>query len=100
MPIIFAKSFQASDGECYATLKEAQVVELAIIFDRGGSENSAIASKYAEIVVEAKEEIMDVLSTTENSKPLARKINGGTKKRSPKIKAVPEPDKCQTLPGV
>lgn len=34
MPILFAKSFKASDGKCYGTLEEAQLVELIQIMNR------------------------------------------------------------------
>jgi hypothetical protein len=48
-------------------------------------------SDVAAMVLEQAESIIDILTTTPNSKPSARKINGGRKPRKPrKPKEAPE----------
>ncbi len=79
------------NGKPYASIEEAQKAALVELFD---IENQPAESRtwssleIAEQIIEKREEIMDVLTTTINSKPSARKINGGTKKRKAKPAAV------------
>lgn len=91
MSIKFTKSYTVGN-KCYATLEEAQLASLVLIFEaediKQGQEDLAI------IILKHKDEIMDILTTTESSRPAARKVNGGTKKRKPKTTATDAP----TLP--
>lgn len=80
--IEFTKSFKCSDGTIVATLEEAQQNELAnILAEEGMDAVSGQADAAADAVLKAKERVLDILTTTATSKPKARKINGGTKKR-------------------
>lgn len=80
MGIQFARSYQASDGKCYSTLMEAQKVEIEALLSRIGGEKLT-AKEAAELIVNHSEKFMDVLSTTETSRPKARAVNGGRKPR-------------------
>lgn len=88
--ITFAKSFKASDGRLFGTVQEAQSYELELVVKKEGDDgrvqsvSSAMENfpKYfAEKIMENRELILDILTTTNASKPKARAINGGTKKR-------------------
>lgn len=81
--IEFAKSYKASDGKCYGTLREAQVVEICAILDDVHFIETQVLQKTAEMLVDAKEAVVDVLTTTDTSRPRARRVNGGSKKRKP-----------------
>lgn len=81
--IEFAKSYKASDGKCYGTLQEAQVVEICAILSELHLLNVEEQQKVAEGLVDAKDAVIDILTTTDTSRPKARRINGGSKKRKP-----------------
>lgn len=50
MPITFTRSYQGSDGKCYATLEEAQIVEIQSVL---GSESPAeLDEHYAQLIIE------------------------------------------------
>lgn len=96
-------AWRASDGKAYFTLEEGQTAELAGLFSHveGKSQSEDLDVEYAKFIVQNKAKIMDILTTSETSRPAARKANGATRKpRTPKPKVVADPDKCQTLPGV
>lgn len=80
-------SFKTSDGEIHASIEKAQnhVLE-RILMSKGVSDSAGITST----ILENKDEIIDCLTMTASSKPKARKVNGGTKKRSPKKSATGE----------
>lgn len=80
-------SFQTSDGEIHASIEKAQNHVLEKILMSKGTADSA---KIASIILENKDEVIDCLTMTASSKPKARKVNGGTKKRSPKKSATGE----------
>jgi ABC-type branched-subunit amino acid transport system ATPase component len=78
--ITFQKSFRSSDGKLHESLQAAQAAEIRnILF----AEQAKVLSEeeVAERVLEKQKEIMDVLSTTESSRPKARSLHGGSKKR-------------------
>lgn len=77
--IEFAKSYKASDGKCYGTLREAQVVEISKLMKE--LPNSATSNEIAERLLDEKDAVIDILTTTDTSRPKARRINGGSKKR-------------------
>jgi hypothetical protein len=84
MPITFTKAYVAN-GKTFATLDEARLHALAELL----AENPR--SDVAAMVLEQAESTIDILTTTPNSKPSARKINGGRKPRKPrKPKEAPE----------
>lgn len=72
-----------SSGKALASLEEAQEEELETLFSVVTDAKSA-----ARIAINNKDKVVDILTTTENSRPSARRINGGSKKR----KTVPMPE--------
>lgn len=93
--IEFTKAFKTSDLETHASLEAAQRHELVNIFlgqQLPASDTERCAAELAaDTVLENAEVIVDILTTTATSKPKARKINGGTKKRTPKQVPSPAP---------
>lgn len=87
MPILFTKAYQAN-GKTFATLKEAQCAELEQLFTMD-AEVPWTPFEIANAIAEASERIIDILTTTESSRPMARKANGGSKKRKPKTEPAP-----------
>jgi hypothetical protein len=73
-----APSYVTSDGKPFADLKAAQAHELRTLFGENITQGQAEA---IDELVDHKEFVIDILTTTASSKPKARKINGGTKKR-------------------
>jgi hypothetical protein len=71
--IEFTKSFKVGDS-LFTSLEQAQEHELALL----------VGATAAPIILKEKERILNILTTTPNSKPKARKINGGRKPRSAK----------------
>ena len=86
MPISFTKAFVAN-GKTFASLEEAQQAEIEALFlDQG--DNIISADGIALLILANADKIIDVLTTTESSRPAARRVNGGTKKRKPKTEAL------------
>jgi hypothetical protein len=83
--ITFSRSYVAADGQCYASLEEAQTAEIASLLD-GVSVTDMPAA-----IVEKKDAIICALTITDSSRPKAR---GVKKPRKPKADAQP------ILPGV
>lgn len=85
--IEFTKGFKASDGKVYGTLAEAQEVEVRTLLEEADTApegSSWTRPEIAEVVVANKSRIIDILTTTETSRPKARAANGGRKPRKPK----------------
>lgn len=85
--IEFAKSYRVGP-KVFATLEEAQAASLLEIFEHIliGDAKATINAQHlnpliAEVLIKERERVIDILSTTASSKPRARKINGGRKKR-------------------
>lgn len=83
--IEFTKGYKTSDGKLIATIGEAQLHELGILFgtpmDKSlvlNPENRVVISKF---LLDNKDKFIDILTTTANSKPKARTVNGGRKNR-------------------
>jgi hypothetical protein len=83
--IEFSRSYKASDGKCYASLEEAQAVELADALDLATPDGLAIAKA----IVENKDAILNILTLTDASRPKAR---GQKKPRKPKAPPVDQPE--------
>lgn len=94
--IEFTKGFKASDNKVYGSLQEAQNAEIRILVEESDSAPGTVwnATEIAGFILDYQDKIMDILTTTESSKPKARKINGGTKKRQSKTPAVVEEGKA------
>jgi len=75
--IEFTKSYKTADGEVFATIEEAQIHEFESLI--GSLPDNITALTH--LLVSEKDKIVDILTTTSNSKPKGRRINGGTKKR-------------------
>ncbi len=84
------QSYQTSDGQVFGTLEEAQLHEL-VVWIRSAADTltekaeDTLTVNQAEIIASALQKdaakIIDILTTTATSKPKARRVNGGTKKR-------------------
>lgn len=73
-------AYKTSDGQTVATLDEAQKQELLLILG-----DSALAKEpLIDVLMKNKEKVVDILTTKENSRPKARKVNGAARK--PKAK--------------
>lgn len=82
--ITFTKSFKTSDGKVHATIDDAQQHELSCVFKDKYNATSAAEYTISQVVamlVSHRERIVDILTTTANSKPKARSVNGGRKNR-------------------
>lgn len=93
MGITFTKSYRASDGKCYATLEEAQIIEIERLLVDDQS-NPGVVHHYTIKMIENKEAILNVLTTTDKSRPAARKLNGATRK--PRAKKGPKDAAAQS----
>ena len=71
--IQFTKSYKTGDGQVFGTIEEAQTHELTLALKLDVNAIKGIMDK--------KDLVVDILTTTPNSKPKARSLNGGTKKR-------------------
>lgn len=86
--IEFTKAYKTSDGKTHSDVVTAQEHELKILLQWCPEDVSAGAvASVVGVIVANRATVIDILTTTATSKPRARSINGGRKKR----KAVPEP---------
>ena len=76
--IEFTKSYKTGDGLVFGSIEEAQAHEIANIFKKNPT---STAEEIANVVLKNKTVLIDVLTTTPNSKPKARATHGGTKAR-------------------
>lgn len=79
--IEFTKSYKTADGQVFGSIEDAQVHEIETIFSKNPF---STAKEAAAIVLKNKTVLIDVLTTTPNSKPKARATHGGTKARGKK----------------
>ena len=80
--IEFTKAFKTSDEATHATLEAAQTHELSLLFRTESKQETGFnLENLCNLVMKHREKIVDILSTTASSRPKARRINGGTKKR-------------------
>ena len=80
--IEFTKAF-VSNGKTYATLEEAQRAEIKALAAEKFNQGMTVED-WTGLIVSEKSRIIDILTTTKDSKPKARSINGGRKPRTPK----------------
>ena len=71
--IEFTKSYKTADGEVFGSIEDAQVHELCTLL--------GVAKDISQSMVDHKATVIDILTTTPNSKPKARSSHGGTKNR-------------------
>jgi hypothetical protein len=79
-------AFTDSNGGVHISLEDAQIAELVILinghYKTAPPENEqAIANGLCRLLVGNRSVVVDILTTTPDSRPKARKVNGGTKKR-------------------
>lgn len=72
--IVFKKVPVTSDGKGFQTLEEAKRHELSTLLN---VEPVAVI----DAIIKNADKVVDILTTTENSRSKARRVNGGTKKR-------------------
>jgi hypothetical protein len=77
-------SFVTSDNKPHATLEEAQQHELSLLFSPPDFGGAPVVDQVVAVILQHQAKILDILTTKENSKPRARAVNGGSKKRKPK----------------
>lgn len=87
--IEFTKAFKTADGSTHTSLDDAkkhEIVSILLDFKPPQTESAQKAAvETAEIIVEHATQIVDILTTTPTSKPRARRVNGGTKKRAKSV---------------
>lgn len=88
MPITFTKAYVAN-GKTFATIQEAQRAELEALFSVDGPTLTWTPTEISSSIIGNADKIMDILTTTDSSRPLARKSNGGRKPRKNKADAAP-----------
>lgn len=69
------QAYKASDGTFCATLEEAQVISLRSLF-AGIEHASGQADVMAKTVLDNKDAVLDILTTTKRSRPSRRLVNG------------------------
>lgn len=75
-------SFKTTDGKVHASIEEAQKHELTEFI--GSVEFSNGVEPVVIFLLKNRDKIVDLLTTKASSKLAARRINGGTKKRTAK----------------
>ena len=93
--IAFTKSYKTTDGQVFSSIEEAQVHELVEFMNEKKFVNNP-SEVIAKFILDNKVSIMDILTTTPNSRPKGRAIHGGTKKRSPKA-VVADPNSVNVI---
>lgn len=81
--IEFTKAYKTSDGETFSELALAQRHEIELLIAPVGDGGYSVA-QVAVLIRDLADKLVDILTTTPNSKPKARAANGGTKKRRTK----------------
>lgn len=77
--ITATKAYMTTDGKTHASLDDAKRVELENLLTT--PENPGI---FAGDIVKNAEAVIDILTTAQNSRPRARRVNGGRKPRKSK----------------
>lgn len=83
--ITFVKAFKTTDGQAFEKIEDAQKHEIEQLVkdtDKFTNTNSVPSISIAAAIIANKEKLLDILTTTPKSKPRARRINGGTKKKA------------------
>ena len=80
--IEFTKSYKTADGQVFGSIEDAQQHEVeTILLQLKGVSAGPVTSEIAGHILKNKAILIDVLTTTPNSKPKARTTHGGTKNR-------------------
>jgi hypothetical protein len=82
--IEFTKSYKTTDGQVFSSIEAAQMHEIVLLFNDDKFDATA-HNTIAKFLLSKKDALIDIFTTTPNSKPKARAIHGGTKKRTPKV---------------
>ena len=78
--IEFTKSYKTADGQVFGSIEQAQLHELDTLM--GDVEGSLdCLTNISKHLLKNKDILIDILTTTPNSKPKARSSHGGTKSR-------------------
>lgn len=86
----FTRSIQTSDLQLFGSLEEAQRHELKLVFGNPADDTAAFGfNEIADTLIKEKDRVLDILTTTEKSRPSARRINGAVRKKRDKVVAVP-----------
>lgn len=81
--IEFTKSYKTGDGQVFGSIEEAQIHELkSVILQLKSIMDGPVTTELATHILKNKTMVIDVLTTTPNSKPKARSSHGGTKNRT------------------
>lgn len=77
----------SANGKIFASLKEAQTEEVkSTLASHGNLFNTPDGiGVLSEAIIANADKLVDILTTKGSSKPKARAINGGTKKRTPRV---------------
>lgn len=75
-------AYKSSDGTAHSTLEEAQKHALKLLLKE--TKVQIVDNVLVDSIMDNRDKIVDILTTKPNSLTKARKINGGTKKRTPK----------------
>lgn len=81
-------AFKISSGEACATLEQAKLMELALLFEKAKPADGPIPEFIAAVIMDNADAIIDILTTTATSKPRARKLHGGKKNRKASVEEV------------
>jgi hypothetical protein len=84
--ITFTKAY-VSGGRAYATLEEAKAQAIREIMLKQLPHEQWTIEQVAGAILDLEDELVSILTTTDSSRPRARAINGGTKKRRKKDSA-------------
>jgi len=80
--IQFTKSYKTTDGQVFGSVEQAQLHELEALLQKVPGNNAASPASVAKHLLDNKAVLIDVLTTNPNSKPKARSVNGGSKRRT------------------
>lgn len=78
--IEFTKAY-VSGGSVYATLREAQRAELMEVLCSISTSTLTASGEIANYILDNQQRVMDILTTTDTSRPKARAVHGGKKNR-------------------
>ena len=80
-------SYRTTDGSLYNTVEQAQQHELERLLEEAlkttdtEKDSETILTPISKFFRDNSEQVIDVLTTTNSSRPAARKLHGGSKKR-------------------
>lgn len=80
----FTRSVETSDLKLFGSLEEARRHEIELLLSSGlpkPLDADLTIAETAKLLLEQREKVMDILTTTERSRPGRRKINGATRKK-------------------